>query len=363
MLPDSQVGSGKGIYQFVADLVTGELTYKTATPNTANPWWIALHPSGKFLYSANEISFAPGSTSGSISAYSINSGSGALTLLNTVESGGARAAQLSVHPSGKYVFVANFGGNSLGVFPVQADGSLGAATDVQHDQGQVGPPSPSHAPAGGSQANGHDRPRPHMIEADPSGRFVISADLSLDALLVWNFDLVTGKLSPSGLPPASVGAGDGARHFAFRPDGSMLFSLQEEAGTIVSFDRDLSTGALTRRQSLSTLPEGFSGTFYSSEIVVAPGGEYLYTANRGYDALVCFRIAKDGTLTKVDEYWAHGSWPRHMAFSPDANYMYVCNQKSDEIATFAVHRGTGTLRFTGKFTSAGTPAVMVLLSR
>ena len=116
-----------------------------------------------------------------------------------------------------------------------------------------------------------------MIQSDPAGRFIVSADLSLDALLVWKFDLAQGVLSPSGQPPALVGAGDGARHFAFHPNGKMLFSVQEEGGTIVSFDYQPETGALTKRQTLSTLPNGYQGSFYSSEIVVGPGARFVYT--------------------------------------------------------------------------------------
>lgn len=361
VLPDSTTGKGEGIYLFEADLATGLLTRKGVTPNAANPWWIAIHPAGTFLYSANEVSTKQGNQSGSISAYAIDRSTGALSLLNTVDSAGSRPAQLSVHPGGKFVLVANFGGNTLAVFPVRPDGSLGAVTSLQQDAGAIGPDRPSGAPASGLQSNGHDHPRPHMIQADPAGRFIVSADLSLDALLVWKFDAEKGILSHSGQPPALVGAGDGARHFAFHPSGKMLFSLQEEGGTIVSFDYAPATGALTKRQTLSTLPAGYQGTFYSSEIVVAPSGRFVYTLNRLYDAIVCFHIGSDGTLTKVDEFWARGDFPRHLAFSPNAKFAYICNQRNDEIATFAVHEQTGTLKFTGHFTAAYNPAIMVFL--
>ena len=361
VVPDSTTGEGKGIYLFEADLTTGALTYKGVTPNAANPWWIAIHPSGTLLYSANEISPTAGDTSGSIGAYAIDRTTGVLRPLNTISSGGSRPAHLSVHPSGKYVLVANFGGNTLGVFPILADGSLGSPTDMQHDAGAIGPEKPSSAPPGGMQSNGHDHPRPHMILTDPAGRFVVSADLSMDAILVWRFDAEKGKLTPSGNPPATVGAGDGARHFAFHPNGKMLFSLQEEGGTIVSFDYEPLTGKLTRRQSLSTLPKDFAGTFYTSEIVVAPSGRFVYVANRFYDSIVCFRIEKDGALTKSGEDWARGDFPRHLAFSPAGDFMYVCNQRNDEIATFAVNQTSGALNFTGQFTAAATPAILAFL--
>lgn len=361
VLPDSTTGEGEGIYIFEADLTTGELYRKGVMPNASNPWWIAVHPNGNFLYSANEISGTAGDTSGSISAYSIDRATGMLTHLSTVSSGGSRPAHLSVHPSGRYVLVANFSGNTLVVLPIEIDGKLGAPADIKRDEGTIGAKKASSAPPGGMQSNGHDRPRPHMILTDPAGKYVVSSDLSMDALLVWNFDVESGRLSLTGNPPALVGSGDGARHFAFHPNGKMLLSLQEEGGTIVSFDYDAATGRLTRRQTLSTLPSGYKGSFYASEIVVAPSGDYVYIANRLYDSIVCFRISKDGSLGKISEDWAHGDFPRHLAISPTGKFMYVCNQRNDEIATFAINESTGALRFTGQFTAAGTPAILAFL--
>ncbi len=360
-VPDSTTGEGEGIYIFEADLATGALERVGVMPNAANPWWIAIHPSGRFLYSANEISAIAGETSGSISAYGIDAATGKLNHLGTVSSGGSRPAHLSIHPSGKFVLVANFSGNSLGVFPILDNGALGAPTDLRPDNGTIGPNKPSSAPQGGLQSNGHDLPRPHMIQADIAGKYIVSSDLSMDALLVWNFDVQKGKLSPSGNPPALVGAGDGARHFAFHPNGRMVFTIQEEGGTIASFDYDVATGRLQHRQTLSILPEGYKGTFYSSEIVVAPSGNYVYCANRLYDSIVCFRIARDGTLSKFDEQWARGDFPRHLAISPTGQFMYVCNQRNDEIATFSIHPSTGALKFTGQFTAAATPAILAFL--
>ena len=362
ILPDSTTGEGEGIYVFEADLLTGELIRKGVMPNSTNPWWISIHPNGGFLYSANEVSGTAGDTNGSISAYKIDRSTGMLTHLNTLSSGGSRPAHLSVHPSGRYVLVANFSGNTLVVFPIAPNGSLGSPVDIKHDEGAIGAAKPSSAPAGGFQSNGHDRPRPHMILTDPAGKYVVSSDLSMDALLVWEFGLDTGHLRLSSNPPALVGSGDGARHFAFHPNGKMLFSLQEEGGTIVSFDYDPSTGRLTRRQTLSTLPKDYKGSFYTSEIVVAPSGNFVYTANRLYDSIVCFRISKDGSLSKISEDWAHGDFPRHLAISPTGKYMYVCNQRNDEIATFAVDEVTGALRFTGQFTAAATPAILAFLT-
>ena len=127
-----------------------------------------------------------------------------------------------------------------------------------------------------------------MIEADPSGRFVLAADLGLDRILVWRFDDVKGTLTPNDPPWVALPPGDGPRHFAFHPKGRWFYSLQEEASTIVRFDYDASSGRLDARQTLSTLPSGFAGTNFTSEILVSPDARFVYVANRLHDSIAWF---------------------------------------------------------------------------
>ena len=201
-----------------------------------------------------------------MSAYSVDRATGQLTLLNTVSSEGAGPAHLSIHPAGKHALVANYGGGSVAVLPIQPDGRLGAASDVKRHQGTVGPTQPSSAPPGSFAISGHDRPHAHMIEADASGRFVFAADLGLDRILVWRFDDAKGTLTPNDPPSVALPPGDGPRHFAFHPKGRWFYSLQEEASTVVTFDYDAANGRLRAKQTLSTLPRGFAGTNFTSEI-------------------------------------------------------------------------------------------------
>ncbi|HEY2018897.1 MAG TPA: beta-propeller fold lactonase family protein, partial [Bryobacteraceae bacterium] len=135
--PEGSKGNGKGIYLFDVEPSTGKLTQREAIPNGANPSCLALDPAKTHLYSANETSTFEGASSGSVSAYAVDRSTGHLTLLNTVSSQGAGPAHLSVHPSGKFVLVANYAGGTIAVLPIRPDGSLGAATDVKKDQGEV----------------------------------------------------------------------------------------------------------------------------------------------------------------------------------------------------------------------------------
>jgi 6-phosphogluconolactonase (cycloisomerase 2 family) len=200
-----------------------------------------------------------------------------------------------------------------------------------------------------------------MIEADPSGRFVISTDLGLDQILVWKFDDRAGVLSPNDPPSIALPSGDGPRHFAFHPNERWFYSLQEEGSTIVLFDYDSARGALASRQTISSLPPGFAGSSFSSEIMVSRDGRFVYAANRLHDGIACFSIGEKGTLTFVGEEWTRGDYPRSFNFDPSGNFLYSCNQRADAITTFRVDRKSGALAFTGQFTPVGNPSIIVFL--
>src|SRR6266446_6317140 len=144
----SYTPNGQGIYLFSLDLSSGALTQIKVAAAVPSPSWIAIHPNGNFLYAVNEISNFNGTTSGSVSAFSVNQSTGDLTFLNVVSSQGAGPAHLSVDPLGEFVYVANYGGGSFAVLPVHTDGSLGSATFGQVDTGSVGPTKATNAPPG-----------------------------------------------------------------------------------------------------------------------------------------------------------------------------------------------------------------------
>ncbi len=225
-----------------------------------SPSCLALNTTGTRLYSANETARVGKDKEGTVSAFSIDRADGHLTLLNTVGSGGAGPTYVSIHPSGRFLLVANYFGGSVAVLPILPDGRLGNATDIKNDAGKIGPTKAASAPPGSFAFSGHDRTHAHMIQADPSGRFVLHVDLGLDQIFVWKFDERTGVLTPNEPPAVSLPAGDGPRHFHFHPNGRWLYSLQEEGSTIVLFDYDARAGRLAARQTVSTLPPGFAGT-------------------------------------------------------------------------------------------------------
>jgi len=357
---DLPPGNGRGIHIFELERSTGGLSPIGIYESGVSPNCLAINSAGNRLYATNETDRAGETNEGSVSAFAIDRTSGQLTLLNTARSGGAGPTYLSIHPSGKFVLVANYFGGSVSVLPIIGEGRLGPATDVKKDEGIIGPKKATNAPKGSFALSGHDHTHAHMIQADASGRFVLHADLGLDRILVWRFDERSGVLTANDPPGVSLPPGDGARHFAFHPNGHWCYSLQEEGSNLVLFDYDPGRGRLAARQTISTLPAGFAGSNFGSEILVSKDGRFVYAGNRLHDSIAIFSVGKNGELKVIGEEWTRGNYPRSFSFDPTGQFLYCCNQRADNVAVFRVNRSSGKLSFTGHYAAVGNPSHIVL---
>ena len=358
---DLPPGNGRGIHLFQVDRNTGALTPRGVYELGTSPSCLALNAAGTRLYSSNETNRVGEGNEGTVSAFAISRADGQLKLLNTVRSGGAGPTYVSVHPSGRFLLVANYHGGSVAVLPIGPDGGLGAATDIKMGVGTLGPTKATNAPPGTFAFSGHDRTHAHMIAADPSGRFILHVDLGLDRIFVWKLDDAKGMLTANDPPAISLPPGDGPRHFCFHPNGRWLYSIQEEGSNIVLFDYDALQGRLAARQTVSSLPPGFAGSNFCSEIMVSADGRSLYAGNRLHDSIAIFSVGATGALTYVGEQWTRGNYPRSFNFDPTGRFLYSCNQRGDNVAVFRVDRQTGGLAFTGHYTPVGNPSIIVFL--
>ncbi len=358
---DLPPGNGRGIHLFEVDRVSGALKPAGVYELGNSPSCLAVNSEGTRLYSANETDRVGENKEGTVSAFEIDRSTGQLKLLNTVNAGGAGPTYVNVHPSGKFVLVANYFGGSVAVFPLRADGGLLKASDIENDEGKLGPTKATNAPPGSFAFSGHDRTHAHMIESDPSGRFVLHVDLGLDTIFVWKFDAQSGKLSPSEHHAVTLPPGDGPRHFYFHPNQRWFYSIQEEGSTIVLFDFDIQSGKLTARHTISTLPAEFVGSNFCSEILVSADGKFVYVGNRLHDSIGIFSVGNDGTLTHVADEWTRGNYPRSFSFDPTGQFLYCCNQRADNIAIFEVNRQSGELKFTKQFAAVGNPSMITFV--
>ena len=213
----------KGIYSARLDEASGALSQPQLAGETANPSFLALHPTRDFLYAVNEVGDYEGKPGGAVSAFAFDRGAGALKMLNRQPSGGAAPAHLVVDHAGRNVLVANYGGGSAAVLPIGADGTLKPASAfVQHTGGSVNPER-------------QKAPHAHSITVDAGDRFAYVADLGLDKVMIYAFNSDKGTLVANDPPFAPVQPGAGPRHLAFHPKGRYAYVINEMLCTIAAF--------------------------------------------------------------------------------------------------------------------------------
>ena len=340
----------KGIYAYRYDAATAQVTPLGLAAETTNPSFVALDPTGHFLYAVNELQNYKGPNSGGVSAFSIDRATGKLTFLNEVQSRGADPCYITVDKTGKWVLVANYTGGSVAVFPVHADGSLGEATTfIQHS---------GH----GTNPQRQEGPHAHSIDLSPDNRFAFVDDLGLNELITYKFDHTKGSLTPSDPRFVKLDPGAGPRHFALDPNGKFAYVIAEMHSTVTAFSADLKAGTFHPLQTISALPKDFSGRNDDAEIEVHPSGKFLYASNRGHDSITVFAIdPTKGTLTTVEHASTQGKEPRNFVIDPTGKFVFVANQKSDNIVIFKIDQKTGRLTPTGQVLEVGSPVCVRFL--
>lgn len=341
----------KGIYAFRFEDASGKLSPIGVASETPNPSFLALHPSGKYLYAVNETGEFGDEKSGGVSAFSINRKTGKLTLLNQVASQGAGPCHISLDKTGRYVLVANYDAGTVAVFPVQDSGQLGKYTGFAKHTGQ----GPNKERQEGAHA--------HWIATSPDNQFLLAADLGIDRILVSKFHLPDGAFTPGkSNSGAKLKAGAGPRHAAFSPNGKFFYVASELNSTVTAFSYNVKDGSLHELQALSTLPKDFSGANDVAEIAIHPSGKFLYVSNRGRDSLAVFSIdPRKGTLKPVADIATQGKTPRNFAIDPSGKFLLAANQESNTIVVFNIDPATGSLTLTGQVAEVPSPVCIVFL--
>jgi len=340
----------KGIYVSQFDPATGRLGPAELAVQTGNPSFLAVHPSGRFLFAVGETSDFGGKREGAVRAFGVGEQSGRLTLLNQQSSGGAGPCHLAVDHAGKCLLVANYGSGSIAVLPILGNGNLAErSTTIQHQGSSVNPQR---------QAG----PHAHFITPDLENRFALTCDLGLDQVLVYRLDPPKAALAANDPPFAAVKPGSGPRHLAFHPSGHFIFLINEMGSTITTFAYDPQRGALNELQTISTLPEDFTGKSTCAEVQVHPSGRFVYGSNRGHDSIAVFAFdAAAKKLTFVEHQSTQGKTPRHFAIDPAGRWLLAENQGSDNIVLFRVDAATGRLNPTGQVVEVPAPVCAVFV--
>lgn len=342
-------GPSEGITSGQMNMENGRISLDSVARTIEQPSFLAIGKDKSCLYAVNEVDDFGGTAGGGISAFRIDQSKGLLRLLNSRPTGGAHPCHLAVDGTGRFVVVANYTGGNVTVLPVLPDGMLGDAVQTVQHEGR------------GANPARQEKPHAHSVTFSPDNRFLFACDLGIDKIMIYRFDGQSGKLSPAVIPYFRTAPGAGPRHFAFSMDGKRAFVINELNSTITAMNYRAADGVLTEYQTVSTLPEGFSGENTCADIHVHPSGRFIYGSNRGHDSIAVFRMdSKSGMLKLLQHQSTLGKTPRNFTIDPSGRFLLAANQNSGTVVVFAINRKTGELSETGFSVSVPKPVCLVL---
>ncbi|NBR85699.1 MAG: lactonase family protein [Proteobacteria bacterium] len=341
-------GTNGAILAFQLNPTTGVLKPLHRTEGVENPFFMVVSRDQKFLYSIHAKSFG-GKEPEHVAAYAIEGRTGRLKLLNRQSTRGTASCYLDVDATGKTVLVANYTTGNVASFPVQADGSLGeSASFFQHSGSSVDLPR-------------QKGPNAHSFVVSPDNRFAFAADLGIDKIMSYRLDATTAKLTPNEPAFAKAPPGAGPRHLIFHPNGKHVYVINELKNSVTMFDYVTTTGTLTERQTISTLPTDFSGKSYCADLKITPDGRFLYGTNRGHDSIACYRLADDGRLALLSIEPSLGKGPQNLALAANGKLLLCANMPGKNLAVFRIDAQTGALKSVGEPVAVNSPSCIRVL--
>lgn len=333
-------GKASGIYRATISSEDGSLTLDETAAEVINPSFVTTSPDGKNLYSVSELGSQDGNT-GFIHAFTVNEDK-SLTFIDKYPTNALSPAHVSLDNTGTFVFAANYQGGVAIVYERNEDGSLQFLQELNH--------------SGSGPKPNQNASHTHMVKVSPDNKFLFIPDLGSDKIWSYKINHETKSLSKTEQEFSAVAAGAGPRHMDFHPNGTIAYVMNELNSTVTVFDYDSTTGSLTEKQTITTLPNSFTDWNSTADIHVHPNGKFLYGSNRGHDSIVSYSINETtGELSFLAHTSTEGEFPRNFAIYPTGTFLFAANQNSDSITIFNLDTETGALTYTGNALSANTP--------
>ena len=302
------------------DKASGVLTERPDKVDAGpEPTCLAIDASGKHLYVCSEDD----SDAGGLTAFNI-AADGSLSQPQHRSGSDGGFTSLAISPNGKFIAGASYGGGSASVFPINADGSVGA---------EIGA-----ADFGGNAQT-------HCVGWDPTGKFLLVTTKGSDA--VQQLKVADDGMPSPNTPPSVATAPDaGPRHLAVHPSGKLAFVVTENGSTVIPYQMS-AAGTLTSGTVVSSLPAGWDGQNTGAHVELSPDGKILYASNRGHDSIGVFAINQEsGALTLLEHASVNGASPHDFDVDRGGKLLITGNRHGNSLSVLKIGAD-------GKLTAAG----------
>jgi YVTN family beta-propeller protein len=327
--PDATGKFGKFVYAansgsnsislYTINSTTGALSFTGTIAAGTKPSSVAVDAYGRFAYVAN-------TGSDNVSPYTIEAVTGALTSAGTTTAG-VKPGSVTVDPHGKFAYVANAGSDNISMYTI--DTVTGALTST----GMV---------AAGTT--------PASVTVDPSDRYAYVANAASDNISVYTINSTTGALTST----VTVAAGKWPNSVAVHSSGNFVYvancgdGFTSASGGVSMYTINSTTGALT---SLGSADAGTEICPWSA--AVHPSGGFVYVIDAGDidgfgSGVSLYTVdATTGKLARVGLAAAGGACPASIALDPSGKFAYVADECSNDILMYAINPATGALTLIG----------------
>jgi len=217
-------GSPAQVGQMTINPSTGALSSPVLISTTGqNCGGIIWEPTQRFLYAANW-------SSNNVTAYSMNSSTGALTMIGVYDVG-ASPDGINLDASGTYVVTGGGNSNATGVQAINS--STGALTSV--------PGSPFATPANINSSG---------VAVSPNNAYVVASNQSSSSVSIFSFNPSTGVLSNRN--DVNIVGGTNPNSLIMDTTGQFVYSTNTASNNLSLFTLNQTTGTLTYQQNFNT---------------------------------------------------------------------------------------------------------------
>jgi probable HAF family extracellular repeat protein len=331
------------VYGYLLNATNGNLTPVEGSPfpngNYAGLSSIAADPAGRFLYATSQ--YAPSNEN--VIGFRIDRPTGRLCpMQGSPFSAGAAASAIAIDPSGRFAYVASYGGNSVSAFKI--DQSTGGLLPIA------------------SYAAGSN---PDAVAVDSLGKFVYVANLSSNDVSGYAINQATGALTQITGSPFPTGTGP--RSLAVDPNERFVYVANQGSGNIWGYTITATSGALTH---LATSPYavgdgGVSSVTFAptgAQVYVAGnGGIYAYSINQNSEDFVGAPTPTDlyGQLTQVAGSPFGGGSPDFVTVDYTGTFLYAAN--TGDISGFNLGSGLSKPLTASPFSTGNAPVSIALV--
>jgi 6-phosphogluconolactonase len=332
-------------YQF--DVKTGALKLLYRNQEVQHPFFMAVSPNNKYLYSIHAENFG-GKEPEQVAAFELKGRTGELKLLNRQSTHGSASCYVDIDRTGKMVVVANYSTGNVLSLPVEANGALGPAKSILQNAGKT--VDPKRQPG----------PHAHCFVVSPDNKYAYAADLGLDRVFGYAIDPAKATLTPTRQQFARTPPRAGPRHLTFHPKKPIVYVINEIENSVTAFDYHADTGTLIERQTISTLPDDFQTESNCADLKITPDGRFLYGTNRGHDSIAAYEIGDDGRLKLLAIEPSLGKGPQNLAITAGGEWLLCANMPENNVVVFQIDKQTGKLKATGDPVAIPSPSCILI---